>query len=156
MDPTNGSPGNQLRVGSSISCLASPGIHIQQGLLTVGRAVTGARLCPQHREPVRPGGRRAPSLHVAKPSPKLPCAELCHQPASRENVPPSPEAWTCQLGRPLWHTALRGYFQILGDIPLPLRLIGPRRSPPPSASVPLAVLNPACLPWASPPSHHSS
>lgn len=45
---------------------------------------------------------------------------------------------------PLWQTVLWGHFQVLGDIPLPLSLIGPRCSPPPSTSFPPTVSKTLC------------
>lgn len=52
---------------------------------------------------------------------------------------PQPEARTVQLGWLRWQAVLRGYFQILGDIPRPLCLIGPRCSL-------LLSLPPCCCP----------
>ena len=116
--------------------------------LTADRAITGALLCHQGCRPrslCTGSGRGASALHVAKTIPTLRWAELCHQPVSHEDTSPGQEARASQLG---WALLLvhSGYFQILGDVPLPLHLIGPRCPPPPSTSLLLAVRKPHCRP----------
>lgn len=129
---------------SGVSCPAPSSSPRQRGQLTAGQAIAEARPCHQrflqsHRlwQARRVQGICPPCGSTV---PNLSCTELCHQPVSHEDASPRREVWTFQLGWPLWQAALRGYFQILGDIPLPLHLIGPRCSPPLSSSLPLAVL----------------
>lgn len=152
MDPTKSSLGSRLSArvpGQWPGCFQHT--HTQQWGLTAGWAIAEARLCHQRfLQSLRSwqlGSRQARTVQDAcspcgSTIPNAPRTELCHQPASHEIAPHSQEARTFWSDWPLQQAALRGYFRILGDTALPLHLIGPRCSPPPAISLPLAVLQP--------------
>ena len=119
--------------------------------LRADSAIAGALLCHQGRRPqslcsLGAWRCRASALHVAQTIPRLPWTELCHQPVSHEDSSPGQEARTFQLGWAPFASALGGYFQILGDVPLALHLIGPRCPLFPRPPLLLAVLKPHCWP----------
>ena len=130
-DPANLSSGWDLSAKSQVGLPAASGDScVAKATKSRQRHRRGSAMSPgtPPPKPVRwePGGCRASALHVAQTIPRFLWTELCHQPVSHEDSSPGQEARTFQLGWAPFASSLGGYFQILGDVPLPLHLIGPR------------------------------
>lgn len=134
------------RQGCPRSSAASPGTPPEPAALSA-RAV-GA------------GGCGASALHVAKPSKNCRGLNFVTSLLLIRTFPPAGRCRLPSRAAPLWQAVLGGYFQILGDIPLPLSLIGPRRSPPPHPGCCSVSLRPGLLgcraAGAPSPSHRTS
>lgn len=158
-DPASLSSGWDLTAKSQVGSPAHLVTDAWLRPLTADRAITGALLCHQGCRPrslCTGSGRRASGLHVAKTTPTLPWANFVTSLFLTRTLPRAR-----RHGLPSWAGPLllvhSGYFQILGDVPLPLHLIGPRCPPPPSTSLLLAVRKPhyrpawGLLTWELPP-----